>query len=325
MPIRPARRQALLLLAMFCGHAASSRSQQATEPAAASDPQQRIVVSVNGEPLTAADVEKVLQSLPIQSRDYYSHEGRQLLPQYLVRMQVLAQEARRQKLGEKQEIRDAIRIATESILADAAHKLIAQGIAVPQDQLLQLYQSRANQYEEVRIRRILIRTETSILSQSSVPSRPPLASADARKKMEELRQQILDGADFAALAQTNSDDLASAAAGGDLGFVSYRSVIPPIAQAAAALNPGGVSEVIPTPFGMELIQVVEKRTKPLEEVRPELEAILRQGTLEDKLQDLANKSKVFVDSKFFEPQASAPAPASLPSSTGSAGSAPPGR
>jgi hypothetical protein len=53
---------------------------------------------------------------------------------------------------------------------------------------------------------------------------------------------------------------------------------------------------------MELIQVVEKRSRPLEEVRPQLEAILRQGKLDAKLQELQGQHKITVDAEFFAPQ-----------------------
>ena len=52
--------------------------------------------------------------------------------------------------------------------------------------------------------------------------------------------------------------------------------------------------------------MVAKRAQPLEEIRPRLEAILRQRKLEEKLQDLQGKYKVVVDSEFFAPQATAP-------------------
>jgi parvulin-like peptidyl-prolyl isomerase len=166
----------------------------------------------------------------------------------------------------------------------------------------QLYEARKAEFEEVRLRRILMRTESSVLSQTSVASRPPMSSAEARTKLAGLRQQILDGADFAELARAYSDDGASASSGGDLGFVSYRTLIPPIMQAANRLSPGEVSDVIPTAFGMELIQVVEKRARPLDEVRPQLEALLRQGKLDEKLQELQSQYKITVDTEFFAPQ-----------------------
>src|ERR1044071_4616223 len=245
------------------GIAAVASAQQPGAPSTQppGDPKNRVVVQVDDQTLTAADVQKILQSLPAQSRDFYSGQGWHLLPQFLVRMKVLMAEAHKQKLDAKQDIRDTIQFATESILADAARRQIEQNLPVPDARLAQLYAQKKKEYEEVRFRQLLIRTESSILSQSSAPTRPPLSSEEARKKLEGLRAQILAGADFAEIVRANSDDPSSAASGGDVGFVRYQDVIPPIALAADALDAGKISDIIPTPFGLLVLQVVEKRTQ----------------------------------------------------------------
>jgi parvulin-like peptidyl-prolyl isomerase len=139
------------------------------------------------------------------------------------------------------------------------------------------------------------------LSESAAPTHPPLSSEEARKKLEGLRTQIQNGADFAEIVRANSDD-PNAASSGDTGFVRYQELIPPIAQAADSLAPGKVSDIIPTPYGLMLIQVVEKRTRPFEEVRPELETSVRQGNLEQRLHDLESQYKVTEDEKYFAPK-----------------------
>jgi peptidyl-prolyl cis-trans isomerase C len=316
MYFRALLNRGILALGLLCGAVSPAAAQQPATPGAASpgiaaDPK-RVVVSVDGESLTAADVQNILQALPPQSRDFYAGEGWHLFPQFLVRMKVLLAEARKQKLDQKPELRDTIQFATESILADAARKQVEQKIAAPDDLVVQMYQAKKKEYEEVHLRQLLIRTESSILSQSSAPTQPALSSEAARKKLEELRAQIVNGADFAEVVRANSDDPTSAASGGDIGFVTYRTVIPPIAQAADALAPGKVSEIIPTPFGLVLIQVVEKRTRPFPEVRRELEASIRQAGLEERLQDLQKQYKITVDDKFFAPKSTSGAPFGTP-------------
>jgi hypothetical protein len=211
-------------------------------------------------------------------------------------------------------VQRAIALATESILADAARKQLEQSIAIPQAQLLEAYQKRGAEFEQSHIRRLVIRTENSLLSASSAPTRPPLAPQEARKKIEELRQQIVDGSSFAELARAHSDDGSSAQNGGDMGFIRRMDVIPPIAQAAFSLAPGQVSEVIPTPYGLELIQVVERRVAPLEEVKGSLEASLRQAQVEASLQQLQEQYKIFVDEAFFRPSGQPPAAGTAPPS-----------
>ena len=69
-------------------------------------------------------------------------------------------------------------------------------------------------------------------------------------------QGALDGADFAQVARTLSDD-ASAERGGDLGTIGRGRLAPEYERVAFALPPGQVSPVVETEFGFHVIQRVE--------------------------------------------------------------------
>lgn len=276
--------------------------QPQAQPVPVSRADERVVISVGSEKLTVADVNQIIQAMPPEHRAFYGGPGKHLLPQYLVEMKILSAEAIKQNLETQREVEAAIEIARESILAVAARKQIAQTIPVSDAQLQTLYQQRKAEFEEVRIRHILLRTESSISTGSPNPSHPPLTAAEARKKLEDLRTQILAGADFAQLARDHSDDLATAQAGGETGYISRLSILPPVAAAAYALKPGQVSEVIVTPYGQELIQVEDKRTKSLDQVKSALEDQIREQKFEELFGELRKKYKVEVDTRFFAPQ-----------------------
>ncbi|MBI3992714.1 MAG: SurA N-terminal domain-containing protein, partial [Candidatus Lambdaproteobacteria bacterium] len=100
-----------------------------------------------------------------------------------------------------------------------------------------------------------------------------------------LRAQTMSGADFGGLARKHSED-ASAAKGGDLGFFEHDEMLPGFADAAFAMEPGQISDVVRTQFGFHLIQVLEREPKvvrPLEAVRAEIEADLKNERAERKL------------------------------------------
>lgn len=87
-----------------------------------------------------------------------------------------------------------------------------------------------------------------------------------RELAEELLKQLNEGADFAALARTHSDDTGTATKGGELGSFGRGIMVGSFENAAFALRPGQLSEVVQTPFGFHIIKVdeyIEPGVKPL--------------------------------------------------------------
>lgn len=86
-----------------------------------------------------------------------------------------------------------------------------------------------------------------------------LSSSDAKKRIEQLKQRIEDGEDFAQLATSHSDDKGSASQGGDLGWVNPGVMVPPFEEAMNALAIGEISEPVQTRFGWHILQVLDRR------------------------------------------------------------------
>ncbi len=121
---------------------------------------------------------------------------------------------------------------------------------------LAFYQQNQARYEvpeQVRASHILIKPDTSDPNVD-----PNVADARALQKAQELLAQIKAGADFAQLAKENSA-CPSAAEGGDLGFAPRQSWVQPFSDAAFALQPGQVSDVVKTRFGYHIIKVTDRK------------------------------------------------------------------
>ncbi|HPR17295.1 MAG TPA: peptidylprolyl isomerase, partial [Candidatus Cloacimonadota bacterium] len=88
------------------------------------------------------------------------------------------------------------------------------------------------------------------------------ASKETKNKalleINQIREQLIDGADFAEIAKKYSD-CPSAANGGNLGFFGRGAMVKSFEDAAFALMPGEISEVVETPFGYHIIKVDEKK------------------------------------------------------------------
>ncbi|MEG3637717.1 peptidylprolyl isomerase [Magnetococcus sp. PR-3] len=106
------------------------------------------------------------------------------------------------------------------------------------------------------------------------------ASADVRRKLDKLRQQIEAGADFTEMAKKFSQDEGSAKEGGMLGSFARGVMVPSFEDVAFFLKPGVVSEPVRTPFGWHLIEVVKREVEKVNSfaaAKKELRARLREA------------------------------------------------
>ncbi len=171
------------------------------------------------------------------------------------------------------------------LLLDAAN-LAAVTSGPGDDALRARYEERIDDFiepEQRRIRHILL----------AVPVDADAgATAEIRSKASTLRERIVAGESFAAIAQEASEDPGSAAAGGDLGLVGRGIMDPAFEQAAFDLQPDVVSEPVRSRFGYHLIEVTELQggdLKPFDAVRDELEREASSGQSEAAYFDIAER------------------------------------
>ena len=137
---------------------------------------------------------------------------------------------------------------------------IEMDTVVTEEQLQAAFQEQAPG-AQLRARHILL----------TFPQAATQAQRDSvRARMEELRGRVVAGADFAELAREVSQDPGSAAQGGDLGFFSRGDMVRPFEEAVFDLEPGELSEVVQSPYGVHLIRLEERRASGFDEVRDQL-------------------------------------------------------
>ena len=166
-------------------------------------------------------------------------------------------------------------------------------IDMPDEETLQrLYQEQLAAYavgEERRASHILIKPEDETKQ----------AQQAAQELAAQLRQQLVEGADFAELAKQYSADPGSAAQGGDLGFFGRGQMVKPFEETAFSMKPGQVSGMVETRFGYHLIMVTERTpasTLSYEEVKDRLEQYLKQQKIQEEIaayvETLKSKAKI---------------------------------
>jgi len=78
-----------------------------------------------------------------------------------------------------------------------------------------------------------------------------------------IRDRLMKGEDFAALAERFSQDTGSKTSGGDLGWFGRGQMVAPFEEAAFSLKPGEISQPVQSDFGWHIIQVIGHEERPL--------------------------------------------------------------
>jgi len=112
--------------------------------------------------------------------------------------------------------------------------------------------------------------------------------AEARRLAEGILQSLANGADFAELARTKSEDKGSAPGGGDLGCFERGRMLVEFDNAAFGLDKGQTSELVRTSAGFHIIRLNDRKE---ETVRPlnEVKETLRQQLLAQRVRSLAEE------------------------------------
>ncbi len=268
---------------------------------AASGP--RVLVVVEGESLTEAMAKLQLRrrlppNLQVQSPQFdlvFENFKTQLIEEYIGYV-LLRNEARRQGTEVAEEevaaMVDTLKAAVpadrtfEQELADhqttveqlqddlrdslcivrLIDRQVGTDFAASETEIAQFYELHAGRFstpEAVHVRHLLIKVDKDS---------PPAAIAKARKKADELRQQLLDGADFGDIARQHSD-CQTRNNGGDLGLVGRDDLVPEFEKAAFSQSPYEIGNLVESPFGFHVVQVLERRpavTQALAEVRDDV-------------------------------------------------------
>lgn len=291
-------------LPMAADAAALAEAGVAAEPALSDAEAAQVVAKVNDVEITEGEIQKVLgmftkqmgQRIPPDQLATALPRIRERIVEELVMRRIMLEEVAKQGIGisdsEFAEIKAELAeelppdVTLESYMEEtgtteaemreqmAVRKMImakAESIAKPTDEEIQAFYDENKegfaQGESVTASHILIKVD---------PADDETAKAAKRERLEGLRKQLQEGADFAELAQANSD-CPSASSGGDLGSFGKGQMVPAFEDAAFAQPVGSVGEVVETQFGFHLIKVAERaeaKTLDFAEVKPRISEII---------------------------------------------------
>ena len=174
-------------------------------------------------------------------------------------------------------------------------------LAVSEEDLRRYYEENASRWtvaEERRASHILVAADAGL---------PAAQRTAAREKAEALLSELRKApARFAELARANSADTGSAAQGGDLDFFSRGAMVKPFEDAAFAMKPGEISNLVETEFGYHIIQLTALRggeRQPFDALRADIEAEVRQSLAQRRYAEAAEQftNTVYEQSDSLQP------------------------
>ncbi|HJW94271.1 MAG TPA: peptidylprolyl isomerase [Thermoanaerobaculia bacterium] len=273
---------ALLALPIF--------AQTAPAPAKpADDPGKRPVAIVNGQTITAADLDFLYDRLGTKAREAYNAQGgKSAYLENYIRKRLVVQEAIKHNFDQRPEVKADMQASAEATLFDRYVRDVISAPLITDAELKKYYDENPKDFEipeKVKVRHIII------VPTDNGPNRK--TRAEAQEKIQAiaaaLHQQNIFPAgtdedtvhrlvlhNFEEAAKKYSED-AAAPSGGDLGWVGKGVLDPTFEQAAFLLKKGVMSGIVETRFGFHLILVEDKKqasTMSFEEAKPQIREFL---------------------------------------------------
>jgi peptidyl-prolyl cis-trans isomerase C len=258
MSVKPAS----LMFAMIAAVAAPSFAQN--------------VATVNGKPIPASKVDQVVKQVVAQGKATDSPQLRDAIKKDLIGREVLIQEADKQGIGARADVKNAIDNARQSIIINAMLSDYVKKHPVTDAEVKTAYDQYRTQMgdKEYHARHILVENE-----------------ADAKAIIAKLK----GGAKFEDLAK-QSKDPGSAANGGDLDWASPASFVPEFSKAMTSLQKGQYTqEPVKSQFGYHVIKLEDVRSTKvpaLDEVKQQISEQLTQRKVAAFREEMIKKAKV---------------------------------
>ena len=254
----------------------------------------KVIMHVNGEPITEAEFDAFMGAVPEQQRQMFQGPaGRRELANELVRMKTLEQEARRLGYDNDPEAIAQMDLLRTQVTATRTLQKLVEQKAEPE--VKAAYEREKK--NSMSLRHIIIAYAGGGVPPKAQGQQPP-AEAAAMQKASGIVTRLRGGADFGELARAESDDIESGARGGSLGPMRPEMLPPEIASVVSKLKPGQFSDPVKTQFGIHIFNVAEPT---LEDLRPMLLQQVQQEIAQKEVNRLQQAAKVELDPQYFPP------------------------
>ncbi|MBU3614581.1 peptidyl-prolyl cis-trans isomerase [Polynucleobacter sp. Latsch14-2] len=210
---------------------------------------------VNGKSIPKAQLDKLVQKTGQADNQQIRDQAREML----VTRELILQEADKRGLSQSEAVREQIEQSRIGILVAAVFQDFVEREGITEAELKAAYESVKTQYtgKEYLVQHILVEKE-----------------ADAKA----ITAQIKAGGNFEDIAKVKSKDPGSAPTGGDLGWVSDKSLVPEFSKTMVQMKKGQITDKpVKTQFGWHIIKMDDVRdvkAPPLDEIKDQLKQMI---------------------------------------------------
>jgi peptidyl-prolyl cis-trans isomerase C len=290
--------------------APAALAQEATPPAASPPaaapsistvPPETVVATVNGRPITEADLQLATHDYAEDLARVPAGARRGIVLDVLIDMQVMAEAAEKDGITGTEDFKRRIAFMTMQAERNAfVEAKIASSIT--DAEVKARYDAEIAKFtppDEIRASHVLVETED-----------------EAKAIIKELE----GGGDFAKIAKEKSKDPGSAAQGGDLGYFSKGQMVPPFEEAAFALEVGQFTKTpVKSDFGWHVIRLDDKRKQQppaFDQVKEQIKSGMLREKFGEVLAGLKKDAKIDILDQTLKPDATSVPPVPLPGGQG---------
>ncbi len=293
-----------------------------------------VVLTIGPEKITRARFEQIKQGMPPQYAGVPAQMGEKGFANNYATFRSLAMLAEREKLDQTAAFREQMSFMRTELMARLAlGQLSIRSQTLTDDEMQAYLNAHKDDYQQARVKGIFVALNPpakpvppanpersapgSPAAAAPPPPEPPKArtDAEARARAEELRKQIVAGADFAAVAKANSDH-ANAEKGGDFGVIRKNQLPPNLEKVVFVLKPKEVSDPVKEGQGYYIFQVEELRAITLDEAAATIRGVLTDQKMQAEMKGVQAQFPVVYNDQYFVEAAPAAGSGARPVITG---------
>lgn len=255
---------------------AAAAPAPAAPAAAALDPK-AVVATINGQPITEADLALAEQDFSEELSKVPADQRRRSVLDVLIDLKLMANAATAAGLDKSDEFQRRVDLLRERALrneffrAEIDEKITDAAVKARYDAEI----AKVTPQEEIQAAHILVQTED---------------------EAKAIIKQLDAGGDFAAIAKEKSQDPGSAKMGGQLGYFTQGKMVPEFEKAAFALEVGKYTETpVKTQYGYHIIKITDKRKQPLptyDQVKDQVRQLVLRDTFVNTVSTLRKDNKI---------------------------------